>query len=129
MDSFRNRIEKAFGTHRGAKSMAARTLGVAQPQLSLAMTGKRPPSNDMLRRLEQYEHGLPVAGSTLRAEARTRRPMAALPVAADDSTPASRAATVRSLLFDLMDRLQENGWTGRDMAAAAPELFRAWRAR
>lgn len=128
MDSFKNRIEKAFGTHRGAKSMAARTLGVAQPQLSLAMTGKRPPSNDMLRRLEQYENGLPVRTARVKSICARRAP-SPLPVAADDSTPASRAAAVRSLLFDLMDRLQENGWTGRDMAAAAPELFRAWRAR
>lgn len=128
MDSFRNRIEKAFGTHRGAKSLAARTLGVAQPQLSLAMTGKRAPSNDMLLRLEQYENGLPVQTARVKSICARLAPPP-LPVAADDSTPASRAATVRSLLFDLMDRLQENGWTGRDMAAAAPELFRAWRAR
>ena len=129
MSDFKTRIEKAFGTYRGAKSAAARALGVAQPQLSLAMTDKRAPSNDMLRRLEQFEQGLPVSGTVSRVKTVPHRSAKALPIAPDDSTPAQRAAVVRSELFGLLDGLQANGWTGRDMAAACPELFRAWRAR
>lgn len=129
MDDFKTRIERAFGTHRGAKSAAARALEVAQPQVSLAMTGKRPPSAEMLERLTRFEQGLPavVARSVPRGSCRTAP--APVPVAPDDSTPAQRAAGVRAYLFGQLDRLQENGWTGRDMAAAVPELFRAWRGR
>lgn len=131
MDDFKTRIERAFGTHRGAKSAAARALAVAQPQVSLAMTGKRPPSAEMLERLTRFEQGLPAVVARVKpvpSGARRTTP-APVPVAPDDSTPAQRAAAVRAYLFGQLDRLQENGWTGRDMAAAVPELFRAWRGR
>lgn len=129
MDDFKTRIERAFGTHRGAKSTAARALAVAQPQLSLAMTGKRPPSAEMLERLTRFEQGLPPVVARPVPTGSHRTASAPVPVAPDDSTPAQRAAAVRAYLFEQLDRLQENGWTGRDMAAAAPELFKAWRGR